>query len=250
MKFNLHKAPASMESYRFKTYKVDAVKAASIFKKWFELSKTLPVTCFSACLLNGKTTYILLTNTGQHTSAIDNFISSMSAISGKTTHNKSQPLASALKVYYGEQHPVNFKNASAGLYKDFSEIETFIGPVLQLVLSTPGMIYQVNTLGGNIQKPELEAASSFPHRSCLYFSELQTYWETEKQGKRLLDKFQEVQEIFIQHGIITQYRNYPDVNFKNWDTMYYGNNYGRLQLLKNKYDPLNIIRHEQSVKNK
>jgi hypothetical protein len=115
-------------------------------------------------------------------------------------------------------------------------------------LATPGMIYQVNTLGGNIQNAEAEAAAAFPHRTAVYFSELQTYWENEKQSPRLLKKFQEVQDIFAQNGIHTQYRNYPDINFKNWETLYYGDNYKRLQQVKNKYDPGNFIRHEQSIK--
>lgn len=250
MKFRLHKAPATMESWRFKTFKATAAKAESIFRKWFELSKTLPITCFSACLLNGKTVYILLTNTGSSNEAVDGFIKNMSAISEKTTHSKSQAIDKALKVYYGQKEPVRFKNASAGLYKDYSEIEKYISSVLEIIVSNPGMIYQVNTLGGNIQKPEFAANSSFPHRDCFYFSELQTYWENDRQGKRLMERFQAVQEIFIKNGIGPQYRNYPDINFQQWDTKYYGSNYGRLQEIKNKYDPLNIIRHEQSIKNK
>ena len=112
----------------------------------------------------------------------------------------------------------------------------------------PRMIYQVNTLEGNIQQAAFEASASFPHRAYMYFSELQTYWENEKQATRLLQQFQQVQNIFIQNRIHTQYRNYPDINFKNRDTLYYGNNYSRLQQVKNKYDPGNVIRHEQSIK--
>lgn len=109
------------------------------------------------------------------------------------------------------------------------------------------MIYQVNTLGGNIQKPELENTSAFAHRAYTYFSELQTYWETPKQEARLLEKFQQVQQVFTSNAIVAQYRNYPDINFTNWPEMYYGSNYKRLQQLKTKYDPANLFRYEQSV---
>ena len=85
---------------------------------------------------------------------------------------------------------------------------------------------------------------SFP-----FFSELQTYWEEEKQAPRLLKKFQEVQEVFNTNGITAQYRNYPDINFTKWDSLYYGSNYTRLQQVKNKYDPRNLFRYEQSIRN-
>ena len=64
-----------------------------------------------------------------------------------------------------------------------------------------------------------------------------------------MEKFETVQNLFNNNGIKTQYRNYPDINFKNWESLYYGDNYAKLQQVKNKYDPNNIIRHGQSIKN-
>ena len=246
--FKVHPAPAYMQSFRFKSYKTDVEKAKVILKAWFELTADLPTDCFSAFVLNGKTVYILLTNVGKHTEALQKIINELSAATQRTTKTARQPLAPALKTYYGRQQPMYFKNASAGLYKNFTAIEAFIDKVIATVLTSPGMIYQVNTLGGNIQNPEFETASAFPHRAYPYFSELQTYWETPKQEARLLEKFQQVQQVFINNGITAQYRNYPDINFNNWPEMYYGANYKKLQQLKNKYDPNNVFRYEQSIK--
>jgi FAD/FMN-containing dehydrogenase len=109
------------------------------------------------------------------------------------------------------------------------------------------MIYQVNTLGGNIVNATFEAGSAFAHRAYPYFSELQTYWDTEKQGGRLLERFRQVQGIFNSNGITAQYRNYPDMDFANYNSLYYGSNYPQLQAVKAKYDPNNVIRHEQSI---
>ena len=53
--------------------------------------------------------------------------------------------------------------------------------------------------------------------------------------------------IFYANGIKQQYRNYPDVNFKNWQNAYYGENYARLQKVKSKYDPGNVFRYDQSI---
>jgi hypothetical protein len=248
MKFKLHKAPAALQSYRFKSYKVDTAKARTVLQKWFEATVSLPTGCFSAFVLNGKTIYILLTNADKHNTEVQNVIDTLSGLSEKTTKTTPQKITTALKVFYGRREPLFFKNASAGLYKNFTEIENCIESVIETVLKTPGMIYQVNTLGGNIINAEFEKASCFPHRAFTYFSELQTYWDLQKQETRLLEKFQEVQNLFINNGIKTQYRNYPDIKFANWQEMYYGENYVRLQQIKNKYDPANLIRHEQSIK--
>ncbi len=247
LKFKLHTAPKTMQSIRFKTKNATAQKAAQIFKTWFAESKLLPNHCFSACLLNGKTVYILLTNTGKTTTAVQRFINILSAVSQTTSKTPAQPLGTALKTYYGRQAPMNFKNASAGLYKSFNEIEPFIEEVLQKVINTPGMIYQVNTVGGAVQNADFEKTSCFAHRSYFYFSELQAYWETPTQGNKLMTRFQEVQQQFTENNITAQYRNYPDINFKNSLQLYYGANLERLKAVKKMYDPNNVIQHEQSI---
>ena len=248
MTFKLHDAPATMQSFKFRSFNVTVEKAKSILENWFELTKQLPESCFSAFVLNHKTLYILLTNTGKYNSQLQKIISGLSIINDKSTQSIKLPLSKALKNYYGRQYPLYFKNASAGLYKDFATISGCIEDAFKIVTTTPGMIYQVNTLGGNIQKSEFEIASSFPHRAYIYFSELQTYWEQPKQEARLLNNFQQVQEVFINHGIKAQYRNYPDINFKNWPEFYYSKNYKKLQQIKLKYDPDNSFRYEQSIK--
>lgn len=248
MKFKLFKAPAWLQSYRFKSYKVDTKKAKTVLQKWFQVTANLPTGCFSAFVLNRKTIYILLTNVDKHNAAVQKVVDTLSALTEKTTKTKPQPITTALKVFYGRSEPLYFKNASAGLYKNFADIEACIDKTIDTVIATPGMIYQVNTLGGNIENVEAEKVSAFPHRAFTYFSELQTYWDFPKQEAPLLQKFEQVQMLFIGNGIKTQYRNYPDINFKNWSDMYYGANFLRLQQIKNKYDPENIIRHEQSIK--
>ncbi|MFZ1529868.1 MAG: FAD-binding protein [Ferruginibacter sp.] len=246
MKFKVHTMPRSMSSYRFKAFKLNVIQAKNIMQTWFAETQKLPNACFSALLFNGNTAYILLTNVSKHTPAVEQFVRAMSAVTQKHTANLRQPLGAALKVFYGEQHPVKFKNASAGLYRSFADIEAISGDILQIVLNTKGMIYQLNTLGGAIQLKEFEAASSFPHRTFPYFSELQTYWGADARGEVLMQRFQQVQDIIAAHGITAQYRNYPDINFKNPLQQYYGNNLARLMQVKEKYNKLGFIAHPQS----
>ncbi len=247
LKFKTHAAPKTMQSFRFKTYKTDMAKAQAILKTWFEAAALLPPSCFSAYVLNGKTAYILLTNTEKNTPDVEKVIKMLSSVSAKTTKTLVQPLATALKVFYGRKEPLYFKNASAGLYNTYADIEPFISKVISTVQTTPGMIYQVNTLGGNIINAQKEQEAAFPHRAYPFFSELQAYWEVPAQSKRLVEKFALIQNIFTTNGISAQYRNYPDINFTNWQSAYYGTNYARLQQVKLKYDPNNLINHPQSI---
>jgi hypothetical protein len=245
--FKVHDAPAMMQSHKFRSYNVTAEKATAILEQWFTITQLLPNSCFSAFVMNKKTLYILLTNTGKQTESVQRFINILTELSDKTTHSKKLPLKLSLKNYYGRQYPLFFKNASAGLYKDFASIKGCIKDALKIVENTPGMIYQVNTLGGAIINNEFEKDSCFPHRDCVYFSELQTYWEQPSQQKKLTERFQQVQQIFINHGIKAQYRNYPDVNFKDWKQYYYAKNYSRLQAIKMEYDAGNLFRFEQGI---
>ena len=247
MIFNVQKAPATLQSFKFRNQKVDIIKAKEICAKWFELSKTLPDTCFSAFIFNGKTTYILLTNIKKNNEVVKFFITTFTALSTKVTATKPMPLASALKNYYAEANPITFKNASAGLYKSFSEIESIIEDVFIQVKSRPGILYQVNTLGGKIQINLFENESSFAHRDCFYFSELQAYWDSPNVANKFLSTFENIQKLFASKGINAQYRNYPDINFKNSDQLYYGKNLARLQIVKNKHDVANLFAAPQSL---
>lgn len=249
MKFKTYEAPKHFQSYRFKAYNLNTERAVELLQKWFQLTANLPVACFSAFVLNNKTLNILVTDYENNATEIQSITAALLPLVNKTTNGQSNNLAAALHNYYGAQDPPYFKNASAGLYKSFDDIKDCIHQALDIVTTTPGMIYQVNTLGGNIQNDAFKAASAYPHREYLFISELQTYWENNKQGEGLMKQFKIVQNIFTEHGISAQYRNYPNLNFKNWETAYYGENYSRLQTIKNKYDPDNLIKYEQSVRN-
>jgi len=249
MVFKTHQAPATMKSYKFRSYKVDVNRAQHLLQAWFRLSQSLPNDCFSAFVQNHTTTYILLTQTATSNSAsVKQFIEGLTSISDKSTQSQRQTLQTALKNYYGRTYPMNFKNASAGLYTGYEQIADFADKILDEVLQTPGMIYQVNTLGGKIQHESFEVGSAFPHRRLSYFSELQTYWEQPSQSARLIATFEKVQTIVRTNGVHEQYRNYPDINFSNPLESYYGQHLERLRKIKKRYDPDNVFRYEQSIR--
>ena len=61
LKFKVHDSPEVMQSFRFQSFKINSANAKSILKEWFAITKNLPLSCFSAFVLNNNDVYILLT---------------------------------------------------------------------------------------------------------------------------------------------------------------------------------------------
>lgn len=248
LEFKTHPAPASFSSYRLKFRNLDVERFMELIRAWFSFTSDLRNEAFSAFVLNGKTLTILITNYQNHSDEFENTFSELRNWADEYKPTYNQNLASALKRYYGRKDPLYFKNASAGLYNGISDIENILPQVFEKVISKSGMIYQINTLGGEIGNAELEKNSAYPHRNFAYLSELQSYWENSSQENSFLEKFEEIQGLFLQNGNTAQYRNYPDINFPNWENAYYGKNYAKLQQIKSQLDPEDLFHHEQSVR--
>lgn len=246
-KFRTYQAPQFFQAYRCKAYKLTAERAKNLLETWFSLAKQLPNSAFSAFVLNGKTLTILITNYSNDNDGVMKMYTELKKLSDKGTIGSKRPLARALQSFYGIQHPIYFKNACAGLYKGYQDIEGCLDDVINKVISTRGLIYQVNTLGGNIASKSFEKRSVYPHREYPFLSELQSYWEKPSQEAKLLEAFQQIQQRFYDHGIRAHYRNYPDINFKDFQTAYYGKNLTALKKIKQELDPENRIRHKQSI---
>lgn len=248
MYFNTHPAPNSFSSYRLKFRNLNQEKFMELIRAWFGFTADLRKEAFSAFVLNGKTLTILITNYQNHSAEFESSFDELISLSDEFKPTYNQLLATALKRYYGRKDPLYFKNASAGLYNGIDEIQDLLPQVFDKVIAVPGMIYQINTLGGEINNSEFEKNSAYPHRSFPYLSELQSYWDNASAEKKFLTAFEEIQQLFVNKGITAQYRNYPDINFPNWETAYYGKNYAKLQEIKSKYDPEDLFHYEQSVR--
>ena len=117
--------------------------------------------------------------------------------------------------------------------------------IFEEVLTVPGLIFQINTLGGAISS---DVEGAYPHRAFPYLGESQAYWESPRHATDLQEAIGRMRDHIAQAGVTRHYANYPDLAFKDWPTAYYGaENYARLQQLKQRFDPDNRIRHPQSV---
>ena len=248
LSFKTHAAPKGLFSHRFKAYKLDSARAARLLRGWCELATDLPRTSFSAFVLNGTTLTILVTDTENTDAELARVLAELGKLTDKAIPGDRQELAPALRRYYGIDHPILFKNASAGFYSGYADISDVFPSVAQTVAENRGMIFQVNTLGGAVADPQLERASAFPHRSFPFLAELQTYYDKPEQGPGLLEGFRKVQDLLRDGGVTRHYRNYPDLDFENWAEAYYGLNYKRLQRVKAASDPRGLFSYAQGVR--
>lgn len=245
--FRTHKAPTTITRHRFKARDLDAARALKLMQLWFDATAQLPDNQFSAFVLNHDTLVVLLFGSGDGGQPTAQFVQTLDRACDEMNAGKPQPIATALRAHYGQKGPVAFKNASAGLYRGFAELRAAAPEVIAAVLQQPGMIFQINTLGGEVLNAAAAGASAFPHRERPYLGELQAYWEQPAQKQRLLTAFPKVQGILRANGITAHYANYPDLAFTDWARAYYGDNYDRLRAVKRRYDPRNHFQHPQSI---
>ncbi|MBK6522266.1 MAG: FAD-binding oxidoreductase [Sphingobacteriaceae bacterium] len=248
MVFRSHEAPANMISHHFKARKLDPDRATAILEKWMLLTQQLPHSCFSAYVLNGGTLNILLTNfAGEDNEGVESFIEGLKGETDEYKKGVRLELAKKLKNYYGSKVPLNFRNSSAGFYKDFDHISGCIGKVLKSIIDNRGMIFQVNTLGGKVKDQLFANDSCFPHREYDFISEIQAYWTEDYKEMGLQQVTHDCLELLKANNINAQYFNYCSAEFTDWQTAYYGKNYEHLREIKRRYDKDNFIRHPQSI---
>ena len=96
MKFKAHQSPASMQSFRFRAFKVNVERTKSILERWFEVTKDFPDSCFSAFVLNETTIYILVTTTEKITPKVQKLFNKISSLTDKKTNTIFHPLNEAL----------------------------------------------------------------------------------------------------------------------------------------------------------
>lgn len=246
-RFKAHDMPPTFDSYVLKFRNMTADRFESSISAWFDVTAQLPPEAFGAYVLNGKTLTVLITTYKSYPD-FEQRIATITALADTVSPTLNADLPRAMKRYYGRKGPIYFKNASAGLYKDKSDVLKVKDDLFNLVISNTGLVFQVNTLGGKIADAAFEEASCYPHRQLPYLSELQAYWDNPSQEARLVNAFEEIQTLFRNSGITAHYRNYPDINFKNWEEAYYGKNYERLQAVKRKYDKDDLFHYPQSIK--
>ncbi|MGL4107317.1 FAD-binding oxidoreductase [Clostridium sp. LP20] len=141
-----------------------------------------------------------------------------------------------------------FKSTGGFVYKKYSKSE--LVRILQYIRMRPaGSVYIAVTLyglGGAVNDKD-KNSTAFYYRGCQYILGIQTVWEEDNYQEVNEEWFKEQFEI-MKGFFIGSYVNFPYSDIKNYEIRYYGNHVKRLRRIKNKYDPFNIFKFQQSIK--
>jgi FAD/FMN-containing dehydrogenase len=117
----------------------------------------------------------------------------------------------------------------------------------------PQALVQVDSYGCQINAVD-PAATAVPQRDSIMKLQFQTYWTDEADDEANLAWIREFYiDMYGAAGPVPDdtmdgcYVNYPDVDLDDWQTLYYKENYARLQAVKARWDPLDIFNHQQSI---
>lgn len=120
--------------------------------------------------------------------------------------------------------------------------------------ANPQALLQVDSYGCRINAVAPNA-TAVPQRSSIMKLQYQTYWTTEEETAENLRWMSDFYTAMygtsgpLPDGTMDGcYVNYPDSDLKNWEYLYYLDNYPALQKVKARWDPNNIFNHEQSVR--
>lgn len=238
--------PRAFSSWKFRAYHLDESRATALLAAWFEATAALPDDAFSAWIMNGSQVTVLLTTIGSaEEKGVVAFRKQVGALCSKNTAAPVVPLTKSMPWYYGGAGPEFFKNTSAGFYRGMDDIRAALPGIFFEVFTKPGLVFQINTMGGAIARG---TDGAYPHRALSYLGEAQAYWDSPFRASGLRAAIGRIRDHIAKAGITGHYANYPDLAFEDWPTAYYGaENYQRLQAIKKRYDPDNHIRHPQSV---
>jgi len=148
-----------------------------------------------------------------------------------------------------------------GKYKSSYMLEPFPDAQIDVMLeyflhsnfSNPQAVLGIDGYGCQINAVD-PAATAVPQRSSILKLQFQTYWTDPADDDANLEWIRSFYTaMYGEQGPMPDavmdgcYVNYPDVDLVDWPTLYYKENYPRLQRVKARWDPLNIFNYAQSI---
>jgi hypothetical protein len=182
------------------------------------------------------------------------------------TYRKMPWLLAAQYLSGGGDPTLRSKYKSAYLLQAFppAQIRRIYRHLAEVGYDNPNALLQVDSYGCRINAVAPDA-TAIPQRSSVLKLQYQTYWTSPEEDDKHLSWIRDFyRDVYADTGgvpisnTLTDgcYINYPDRDIGteewnssgvSWSTLYYKDAYPRLQQAKQRWDPLDIFRHAQSV---
>ena len=227
LELTTHPLPPKFATWRFRYKNLEPDKSVELAERWFTSMAHLPRTGFSAFVLHPHSAVILVTDSAGGAPAA--VLDALGEDAAGPPETRTEPTPRAVKRFAAGLAPEYFKNVTAGYYDTFAELRDVLPRVLERMSRGPGMLFQINTMGGAISDPAREPTAAYPHRGASFLGELQSYYETPKREAAAHAAVRDIQALLATAGIHRHYSNYPDADLPDWATAYYGPSLDRLR---------------------
>ena len=172
--------------------------------------------------------------------------------------NRQMPWLQATQTLNGSGANQRGKYKSAYMLTPFprEQITAIYAALTDPSYDNPQALLQVDSYGCQINARS-PTATAVPQRSSIMKLQYQTYWTDPAEDDVNLAWIRRFyKSVYAKSGgtpvpnRVTDgcYVNYPDVDLQNWPTLYYKQNYRRLQRVKARWDPNNIFHYSQSIR--
>ncbi|MFC9815086.1 FAD-binding oxidoreductase [Streptomyces virginiae] len=161
-------------------------------------------------------------------------------------------------VYAGFQIPTADEPANWKFCSQFTR-KRFPSKAIDVIVSfmqdapTDDSNFFTQAFGGAVRKSP-RGGTAFPHRDALFYSEPGAGWGARSEEPGACDPpTPQAQAWIAEFGLALRpyvdgaYVNVPNVGMQDWETAYWGSNFGRLRTIKAEYDPCNVFKYEQSI---
>ncbi|MFB2348478.1 FAD-binding oxidoreductase [Priestia megaterium] len=164
----------------------------------------------------------------------------------KTSHFHYKPWIDVAREFAGRMvRQAKFKNSSAYAYEPLPD--EAIEVLMNNLQNAPGQSNMVafSPYGGSISEVTIDA-TPFVHRKALFVMQYQSYWSEDAEENKNIQWIKKFRKSMLPytHGA---YRAYCDSKVIDWSTAYFGENFARLKMVKQLYDPEDLFHFEQSI---
>lgn len=179
-------------------------------------------------------------------------------LAARTTDARKMPWLEATQTLNGSGPNQRGKYKSAYMKKGFPELQyetiwKWLTIENDRYPANPQALLQVDSYGCQVNAVAPHA-TAVPQRSSILKLQYQTYWTEPAQDQVNLNWINDFyQEMYGARGPWPDdtfdgcYVNYCDSDLRDWQYLYYKENYPRLQRVKREWDRLNVFHHGQSI---
>ncbi|KAI9294517.1 FAD-binding domain-containing protein [Neoconidiobolus thromboides FSU 785] len=116
----------------------------------------------------------------------------------------------------------------------------------QMSISPPGNFILLDVQGGKVNSVPVDETAVVHRKDLIFDIQMIADAKNNEEGSRLMPWMNTTYDLLLPK-MNGGYINYVDKDVKDWENVYYGAHFSRLQQIKKKYDPKNLFNNPRSI---